>query len=108
MLKPTFKLEYNKKDITKDVSNYVVNIEYTDFEHGQSDEISITFEGDPDIDVVRISGSGRVKNPEEEANKKDNLWDRFLNLLAGNIPFKQTPQERVMMMRWVNGEKGEL
>jgi len=44
MLKPTFKLEYNKKDITKDVSNYVVNIEYTDFEHGQSDEISITFE----------------------------------------------------------------
>lgn len=45
---------------------------------------------------------------EEEANKKDNLWDRFLNFLAGNIPFKQTPQERVMMMRWVNGEKGEL
>ena len=45
---------------------------------------------------------------EEEANKKDNLWDRFLNLLAGNIPFKQSPQERVMMMRWVNGEKGEL
>jgi hypothetical protein len=45
---------------------------------------------------------------EEESNKKDNLWDRFLNLLAGNIPFKQTPQERVMMMRWVNGEKGEL
>ena len=24
------------------------------------------------------------------------------------LPFKQTPQERVMMMRWVNGEKGEL
>jgi hypothetical protein len=45
---------------------------------------------------------------EEEANKKDNLWDRFLNLLAGNIPFKQTPQERVMMMRWLEGEKGEL
>jgi hypothetical protein len=45
---------------------------------------------------------------QEEADKKDNLWDRFLNLLAGNIPFKQTPQERVMMMRWVNGEKGEL
>lgn len=45
---------------------------------------------------------------EEEANKKVDLWDRFLNLLAGNVPFKQTPQERVMMMRWVNGEKGEL
>lgn len=45
---------------------------------------------------------------EEEANKKDNLWDRFLNLLAGNVPFTQTPQERVMMMRWLDGEKGDL
>jgi hypothetical protein len=45
---------------------------------------------------------------EEEANKKDNLWDRFLNFLAGNIPFKQSPQERVMMMRWIEGERGEL
>lgn len=49
-----------------------------------------------------------LQQMEEEANKKDNLWDRFLNLVAGNIPFKQSPQERVMMMRWVNGEKGEL
>ena len=49
MLKPTFKLEYNKKDITKDVSNYVVNIEYTNFEHGQSDEISIAIELSPQI-----------------------------------------------------------
>ena len=44
MLKPIFKLEYNKKDITTDVANYVTEIEYTDYEHGQSDEISITFE----------------------------------------------------------------
>lgn len=44
MLKPIFKIEYNQKDITKDVSNQVLNIEYTDFEHGQSDEITITFD----------------------------------------------------------------
>lgn len=44
MLTPTFKIEYNNKNITKDVSKYVTNIDYTDFEHGQSDEISITFE----------------------------------------------------------------
>ena len=44
MLTPTFKLEYNNKNITKDVSDYVVSIDYTDYEHGQSDEISITFE----------------------------------------------------------------
>lgn len=44
MLTPIFKLEYNNKNITKDVSDYVLNISYTDFEHGQSDEIEITFE----------------------------------------------------------------
>ena len=44
MLTPIFKIEYNQKNITKDVSDYVLNIRYTDFEHGQSDEIEITFE----------------------------------------------------------------
>lgn len=44
MLTPTFKLEYNQKNITKDVSDYVIRIDYADYEHGQSDEISITFE----------------------------------------------------------------
>lgn len=44
MLTPTFKLEYNQKNITKDVSDYVVSIDYADYEHGQSDEVSITFE----------------------------------------------------------------
>ena len=44
MLTPIFKIEYNQKDITKDVSNQVLNIEYTDYEHGQSDEITITFD----------------------------------------------------------------
>jgi hypothetical protein len=31
-----------------------------------------------------------------------------LNVIAGAIPFEQSPAERVMMQRWVNGEKGEL
>lgn len=44
MLKPIFKIEYNEKNITKDVSAYVLSLEYSDFEHGQSDEITITFE----------------------------------------------------------------
>lgn len=44
MLTPIFKLFYEKKDITKDVSPYVTSIEYTDAEHGESDEIQITFE----------------------------------------------------------------
>ncbi|MEZ4888724.1 MAG: hypothetical protein R3E32_28620 [Chitinophagales bacterium] len=49
-----------------------------------------------------------VEEIEQESNAKDNLWDRFLNVLAGNIPFQQTPEERVMMRRWLEGEKGEL
>lgn len=44
MLKPIFKLFYEKKDITRDVCDSVLSIEYTDYEHGQSDEIQITFE----------------------------------------------------------------
>ena len=44
MLTPVFKIEYNEKNITKDVSAYVLSIEYSDYEHGQSDEITITFE----------------------------------------------------------------
>lgn len=44
MLTPIFKLEYNHKNITDDVSDYVLNIEYSDYEHGQSDEITITLE----------------------------------------------------------------
>lgn len=49
-----------------------------------------------------------VKDIEKESNAKDNLWDRFLNVLAGLVPFKQSPEERVMMSRWIDGEKGEL
>ena len=44
MLTPVYKIEYNEKNITKDVSAYVLSIEYSDYEHGQSDEITITFE----------------------------------------------------------------
>lgn len=61
-----------------------------------------------DADQYRMEYLQAMKEIEEESNKKDNLWDRFLNLLAGSIPFKQTPEERVMMRRWLEGERGEL
>lgn len=44
MLTPIFELFYEKKNITKDVSPFVTSIEYTDYEHGQSDELQISFE----------------------------------------------------------------
>lgn len=44
MLIPIFELFYENKNITKDVSQYVTSIEYTDVEHGESDELQISFE----------------------------------------------------------------
>ena len=44
MLVPIFELFYEQKNITKDVSPYVTSIEYTDVEHGESDELQISFE----------------------------------------------------------------
>jgi len=41
-----------------------------------------------------------------QATKKKNLWDRFLDLLAGGQ--QQSPAEMVMMQRWINGEKGDV
>ena len=44
-----------------------------------------------------------IKN---EASKKKNLWDKFLDVLAGGV--QQTPAQRVMMQRWVEGERNDL
>lgn len=44
MIKPTFKLIYGHKDITKDIADFVLSIEYTDKEHGEADEVQITLE----------------------------------------------------------------
>lgn len=61
-----------------------------------------------EADKYKMEYLQAIKEIEQESNAKDNLWDRFLNVLAGNLPFKQTPEERVMMRRWLDGEKGEL
>ena len=44
---------------------------------------------------------------KQETNST-NLWDKFLNVLAGMVPFEQSPAERVMMQRWVEGEQETL
>ena len=43
---------------------------------------------------------------KNQSSKKKNLWDKFLNILAGGAT--QSPAEMVMMKRWVEGEKGSL
>jgi hypothetical protein len=45
-------------------------------------------------------------NFKTEFKEEKNLWDTFLDILAGGT--HQLPAERVMMERWVEGEKGDL
>jgi len=43
---------------------------------------------------------------KKEFSEKKNLWDDFLDILAGDT--HQSASERVMMSRWIDGEKGKL
>ena len=45
-------------------------------------------------------------NFKKEFKEEKNLWDTFLDILAGGT--HQSPSERVMMERWLDGEKGDL
>lgn len=45
-------------------------------------------------------------NFKQEFKEEKNLWDKFLDILAGGT--HQPPSERVMLERWIEGEKGEL
>ena len=45
-------------------------------------------------------------NFKKEFQEEKNLWDKFLDILAGGT--HQSPSERVMLERWIEGEKGDL
>lgn len=45
-------------------------------------------------------------NFKNEFKEEKNLWDKFLDILAGGT--HQLPSERVMMERWIDGEKEDL
>jgi len=45
-------------------------------------------------------------NFKKEFKEEKNLWDKFLDILADGT--HQTPSERVMLERWIEGEKGDL
>jgi hypothetical protein len=45
-------------------------------------------------------------NFKKEFKEEKNLWDRFLDILAGGT--HQSPSERVMLEKWIEGEKGDL
>jgi len=43
---------------------------------------------------------------KKEFSQEKDLWDKFLDILAGGT--HQSPSERVMMKRWLEGDKGDL
>lgn len=43
---------------------------------------------------------------KKEFRAEKNLWDTFLDILAGGT--HQAPSERVMLKRWIEGERGDL
>ena len=45
-------------------------------------------------------------NFKKEFKEEKNLWDKFLDILAGGT--HQLPSEKVMMERWLDGEKEDL
>jgi hypothetical protein len=47
-----------------------------------------------------------LKDFKKEFSQEKNLWDKFLDILAGGA--HQSPDEHVMMERWIEGEKGTL
>ncbi len=47
-----------------------------------------------------------LENFKKEFKEEKNLWDKFLDILAGGK--HQSPSERVIMERWLDGEKDNL
>ncbi len=47
-----------------------------------------------------------LEDVKKEFSQKKNLWDNFLDILAGGT--HQSVEERVMLNRWIEGEKGDL
>ena len=62
-----------------------------------------TFEEAEEYERAYLKAMGDL---EKEMGQEKNLWDKFLDILAGGT--HQTPAERVMLDKWVEGEKGEL
>lgn len=44
-----------------------------------------------------------LRQYQKEFEKKDNLWDTIMEILAGGV--HPSPSERVMLQKWMNGEE---
>lgn len=69
------------------------------------DHIPLDFTYDEALDYQKDYYKA-LTNFKKEFKEEKNLWDKFLDILAGGT--HQSPSERVMMERWLDGEKDDL
>lgn len=69
------------------------------------DQIPLDFTYDEALDYQKDYYKA-LENFRKEFKEEKNLWDKFLDILAGGT--HQSPSERVMMERWLDGEKADL
>ncbi len=69
------------------------------------DKIPLNFTYDEAVEYQKDYYKALV-NFKKEFKEEKNLWDKFLDILAGGT--HQSPSERVMMERWLDGDKGDL
>ncbi len=69
------------------------------------DHIPLDFTYDEAVDYQKNYYKA-LENFKKEFKEEKNLWDKFLDILAGGS--HQSPSERVMMERWLEGEKDDL
>ena len=70
-----------------------------------ADQIPADFTYDDAVEYQKDYYKALV-NFKKEFKEEKNLWDKFLDILAGGT--HQLPSERVMMERWLEGEKEDL
>lgn len=69
------------------------------------DQIPVDFTYDDAVEYQKDYYKALV-NFKKEFKEEKNLWDKFLDILAGGT--HQLPSEKVMMERWLDGEKEDL
>ncbi len=59
-----------------------------------------------EVDQYKKEYLAAVVDFKQEFHEEKNLWDKFLDILAGGT--HQSPAEHVMMERWLEGDKHDL
>ncbi|XZE20353.1 hypothetical protein SH449x_000221 [Pirellulaceae bacterium SH449] len=84
--------KYSEEELTR-INEFISHKTPSDFSVEEAEEYELQYKS-------------AVADFLHEFDHGKNLWDRFLDILAGGT--HQMPSERVMLERWIVGEKGDL